>query len=302
MGNWVHHSIPVAVVSTLTLLLTACGSDTTPTPVEMPEWARVAPEQIAEAKKYGVPVAFENDLGMRLVLIPAGTFLMGSPEDEEGRGDDETQHEVTITKPFYMSIFEVTNGQYRKFKSAHDSGEYRGYSRSGDRQPVVKVTWEDVTAFANWLSPRAGKSTWTLPTEAQWEYACRAGTTTAFAFGTSITTDDANFRDRQHSGDDSRHVASDIGTFRPNAWGLYDMHGNAEEWCASIYRTYPSSAVTDPPSDYAGEYEFLPIIRGGSFEQEMRYVRSAARSHLLYGRRAPCLGFRLVAPLPEKEQ
>jgi len=115
----------------LALLVASCGDKAPAPPVEaateadaqaeVPSWAKVAPEQIAEAKKHGVPVAFENDLGMRFVLIPAGTFLMGSPEDEEGRGDDETQHEVTISRPFYMSICEITNGTYHRFRKWHRS-------------------------------------------------------------------------------------------------------------------------------------------------------------------------------------
>ena len=106
------------------VLLVGCGDEpATPAAAHpVPDWAKVAPDQIVEAKKHGVPVAFENDIGMRFVLIPAGTFTMGSPEDEEGRDDDETQHEVTITKPFYMQTTEVTNGQYRRLKPSHDSG------------------------------------------------------------------------------------------------------------------------------------------------------------------------------------
>ncbi len=120
-----------------------------------PSWATLASVQIAEAKKHEVPVAFENDLGMRFVLIPAGTFLMGSPEEEIGRGN-EREHEVTLTRPFYMQVTEVTNKQYRRFCPAHDSTKYRRKTLNGDLQPVVKVTWQEAKEFARWASERSG--------------------------------------------------------------------------------------------------------------------------------------------------
>ena len=263
----------------LALLLTACGDDPTPAP-EVPSWAKVAPEQIAEAKKHGVPVAFENDLGMRFVLIPAGTFLMGSPKDEEGRGDDETQHEVTITKPYYMQITEVTNGQYRNYRGDHFSDDCDGRSMNGDRQPVVMVTWNSATEFAAWLAKQeelaceyearvqaefdcvGGTSrTYSLPSEAQWEYACRAGTATAYNVGASLTPEQAAVDSTRTRRPDGPFVGStrlnpagvpfgrparDVGTYASNAWGLYDMHGNVWEWCSDWAADYSLEASVDP--------------------------------------------------------
>ena len=152
-----------AVLLLLTLLLLACGPDDAP-PIEVPPWAKVAPEQIAEAKKHGVPVAFESDLGMRFVLIPAGTFLMGAPEGEErhthplGWPEDEHQHEVTLSRPFYMQITEVTNDQYRRHMEDHRSLVTTGRSQlsagshylDGGDQPVTRLSWNAVAAFSSW--------------------------------------------------------------------------------------------------------------------------------------------------------
>ena len=169
--------VAVAIILLPLLSMAACGSDQPKPAAVLPPWARVAPEQLAEAKKHGVPVAFENDIGMRFVLIPAGTFVMGSPEDEEGRDDDEVQHKVTITKPCYMQVTEVTNRQYKQFRANHASSTATK-DLDGDDQPAVRVSLADCAAFAAWLGERDTARTYRLPTEAEWEYACRAGTTT----------------------------------------------------------------------------------------------------------------------------
>ena len=152
-------------------------------PEAVPDWAKVSDAQKAAAKEAGVPVAFENAIGMRFVLIPAGTFLMGSPATEEGRDGDEVQHEVVLTKPFYLGVTEVTNAQYRRFRADHDSGAYKDEGLNGDDQPVVRVSWDDAVAFAEWLSGQDGGRTYRLPTEAEWEWACRAGTRTRYWWG-----------------------------------------------------------------------------------------------------------------------
>jgi len=280
-----------ACILAVFLLLPACGPEEAPE-VEDPSWAHVAPEQIAEAKKHGVPVAFENDLGMRFVLIPAGTFPMGSPEDEEGRGDDETQHEVTISRPFYMQITEMTNEQY-----AHQVGteRWQQWSEGWRNLPVQNVSWEHTTSCARWLSREDGMRGYRLPTEEEWEYACRAGTSTPFSTGATISTAEANFG---HPRDLPRQPpitppARPVGSFAPNPWGLHDMHGNVREWCLNL----------SPPLDVYAENVSgglaYSAIRGGFWLSPAQGVRSACRGVLEVDLYDPTLGFRLVSPLPE---
>ena len=242
-------------IAALAVLLTVCGQPESSEPApDIPEWAHVAPQQIAEAKKHGVPVAFENDLGMRFVLIPEGRFVMGSPEDEEGRINHETQHEVTISKPFYMQITEVTNGEYRKYKPDHQSGAHDGHSLDGENQPVVEVSWEDAEAFAAWLGKQDPSRSYRLPTEAEWEHACRAGTRTAYAWGDDAAEGwrHANANDpmtKEAFGfpwdgwprDDGHRVTAPVASYPTNVWGLYDLSGT----CRSGARTGTGSTRGD---------------------------------------------------------
>jgi len=285
-----------------------------------PAWARLAPAQIAEARKHGVPVAFENDLGMRFVLIPAGTFLMGSPEKEVGRGN-EREHEVTLTTPFYMQVTEVTNEQYRRFRPDHDSEKYRK-TLNEDLQPVVKVTWAYAKDFAGWVSGRADSRTYRLPTEAEWEYACRAGTSERFSWGDdeadaprfANTNDPKTFSTftrlfsrrpdaRAFPADDGHRVTAPVGSFLPNGWGLHDMHGNVMEFCGDFRAGYPTGPVADP-SGPTGFPDFLgtgnPVLRGGAWSDGPEDTRSASRySVSLDNRGGMRYGFRLVSPLVE---
>ena len=307
------------------LVLAACGQDTAPA-LEVPGWAHVAPEQIAEAQKHGVPVAFENDLGMRFVLIPAGTFLMGSPEDEEDRSEDETQHVVTISQPFYMSIHEVTYGDYRVHKPDHpvfalqaapaDSGSNSGV----DSLPMSDASWDDASAYAEWLGEREASREYRLPTEAEWEYACRAGTTTRYGWGDDATADAANYDS------DATYVrgpvtpvdngSAPVGRFRPSSWGLYDVHGSVAEWCADWYAAYADGAVFDPqgPSeskaprvsgwsetgeDVTSTWWKARVLRGGGWSHLPRFCRSAVRLHRMRTDSLDYVGFRLVSPLSE---
>ena len=282
----------------------------------MPSWAKVAPEQIAEAKKHGVPVAFENDLGMRFVLIPAGTFMMGSPLSEKrelvpahGYIDEYPQHRVTLSQPFYVSIYEVTNEQYRRWRAQHDSGEYKGHSLNGDAQPVAKVSHTDAEGYAAWLSSRDGQRVYELPTEAQWEYACRAGTTTRYWWGSAEADahKKANVWDGETKdvfgglwdsfpGDDDYRAAASVGSFQPNHWGLYDTHGNVWEWCADWYeREYTPEPVTDPVGPASGEFR---CNRGGSWNYSPRLGRSADRSGDEPDAIRMDTGFRLIVRVP----
>jgi formylglycine-generating enzyme len=274
-----------------------------------------------------------NGVALKLVEIPAGKFTMGSPEAEKKAAvkeavaagiseadatdefKDEVQHEVTISKPFYMGITHVTVDQFAAF--VKDSGyktdaETAGWSdgfeikdgkivprkvdgcswrnpsfdQKGDH-PVVQVSWNDAKAFCDWLSKKSGKTV-TLPTEAQWEYACRAGTTTAYPWGDD--PDDGkgwdNCADQSlknmipnqeywaFSWDDGYAFTSPVASFKANAFGLYDMNGNALQWCSDRYGDYEKGAVTDPTGADAGG---LRVLRGGSWRIGPRFCRSASR-------------------------
>ncbi len=277
-----------------------------------PPWAKVAPEQIAEAKKHGVPVAFENELGMRFVLIPAGKFLMGSPKDEEHRDTDEFLHEVTIPQPFYAQITEATKGQFRQFDDWYQSDEMRALLRrppphDGEDHPA-QVGHLGGRHFAAWLTLRDKARAYRLPTEEEWEYACRAGTKTAHWWGKSgrdvwrhANTRGPSDRHDGHSG------LAPVAQYTPNAWGLYDMLGNVSEACSVLYRPYPGAddEARERHDDLMRRFGGYAVVRGGSWHDAAMFTRSAFR----FARRAQGgyrrvfgggVGFRLVSPLPEK--
>ena len=203
-----------------------------------------------------------KDVKLEMVLIPAGKFKMGSPESEMGHSKAETQHEVTLTKPFYMGKYEVTQEQWESVMGKNPS------DTKGGKLPVTQVSWEDCQEFIKKLNAKT-KGGYRLPTEAEWEYSCRAGTTTAYSFGDEITPKDANYFDSKID----KPVA--VGSYKPNAFGLYDLHGNVWEWCEDWYGDYPAGAVTDPKGPAKGEDR---VLRGGSF---LNYV-SQARSSFQY--------------------
>ncbi len=210
------------------------------------------------------------------VEIPRGIFEMGSPADETGRDKKEIQHMVTL-RAFKMSRFAVTFDQYDAFcdemglQKPDDDGSGRG------NRPVIYVSWEDANNFALWMGCR-------LPTEAEWEYACRAGTTTAFNTGNSLSRSQANY--------DSPKTMP-VGSYPPNAWGLYEMHGNVWEWCNDWYDDYSANVQTNPRGPSKGLYR---VNRGGSYIHVPQSCRSARR----YGENPnvgyECIGFRLVFP------
>jgi len=261
---------PAGLLACVTLLLPACGPSSAPE-VEVPSWAHVAPVQIAAAGKHGVPVAFENELGMRFVLIPPGTFAMGSPKGEEGRWRYETRHGVTISRPFYMSVHEVTNGQFRRFRPRHRTSWNGMEGLDQDDQPVGIWREEDAPAFAMWLSQRDDARTYALPTEAQWEYACRAGTTSRFWSGNEerdLARVGWYFRNsgirrlpwttkwngiNVHGEWQCR--SHPVGELPPNPWGLHDMHGNVWEQCRDVLTEYGDFPVRDPFRDGS-----LPLV------------------------------------------
>lgn len=234
---------------------------------------------------------YTNTMGMDFVWISSGTFMMGSPTTESDSQSDETQHQVTLTRGYYMQTTEVTQGQYEAVMGANPSY----FDTCGDDCPVEGVSWDDAQAFINELNRREGANNYSLPTEAQWEYACRAGTTTPVAFGNCLSTGQANYDGT------CPLVGCSAGIFRgktmataslgKNAWGLYDMHGNVFEWCADWYGTYPSSSLTDPEGPTSGSER---VFRGGSWSNYALYSRSACRGATVPEGHDNRFGFRLV--------
>ena len=206
---------------------------------------------------------FNNSIGMKFVWIPPGTFLMGSPPDEPGRRNDETQHRVTLTKGFYIGVHQVTQAQWHKVLRRDPS-----YSK-GANLPVESISWDECREFCEALGKSDGKK-YRLPTEAEWEYACRAGSTTPFHFG----DDSKQLGAYAWYSDNTGPRTNPVGVKPPNAWGLYDMHGNVWEWCADWHGPYPEGDSTDPQGPDAGEAR---VLRGGSWKNSPWECRSAYR-------------------------
>jgi formylglycine-generating enzyme required for sulfatase activity len=264
----------------------------------------------AEAQEQITPLP-----GMTFVSISPGSFTMGSPEDEEGREADEVQHQVTISQGFSIQTTEVTVGQWRTFVEetgyestaektgamALEDGEWKvrkgydwknpGFPQS-DNHPVTCVSWDDTKAFAEWLSEKAG-GTFRLPTEAEWEYACRAGTTTRFHWGDKMDCDKANFGNSwsNECGRKEPLRTVQVASYPPNAWGLYDMHGNVWEWTNDWFAPYQEGSATDPKGPEWGERR---SVRSGSWWSYSRYCRSAVRVRNSPDQAFQTLGFRLV--------
>jgi len=235
--------------------------------------------------------SFINSIGMKFVYIKRGTFTMGSPASELKREDDETQHRVRISKGFYLGAYEVTQAQYKAVMGANPA-----HFKKGGNYPVEMINWNDAVTFCKKLSAKEGK-TYRLPTEAEWEYACRAGTTTPFAFGQTISTDRANYDGNYIYGSGRKGVlrkaTMPVGSFRPNAWGLHDMHGNVWEWCGDWYGKdyYGQASATDPRGPSSGPSR---VLRGGSWLNYPVRCRSADRNSSSPDTRSTYLGFRVV--------
>ncbi len=279
-----------------------------------------------------------NSLGMRLACIPAGTFSMGSPRDEPGRKDEERRHEVELTRNFYLAVHEVTVEQFKTFvqdadyqtdaekdgrgswgitpKGTFERDAKYNWTNPGfeqtDEHPVVDVSWNDAKAFCRWLSKKEGKS-YRLPTEAEWEYACRAGTRTAYSFGddprdldragnVADATARAQFRawSLGIKGEDGAAYTAPVGRFAANRFGLHDMHGNVWEWCEDWYAedAYPMKKRIDPTGPETGT---MRVHRGGGWSSAPERCRSASRI-----RRHPSdyrgayLGFRVLLEASSK--
>ena len=289
-----------------------------PAPVKLEGWP-LSPGQAAELQKRTGLAELNLDLGdgvtVALVPVPAGRFVMG---DVNGFPDEFPEAVVTIAEPFYVGRMEVTNRQFARFKPAHDSryidargkDRYtRGYPVNEPEQPVVRVTWHEAMAFCRWLSIRTGCEV-SLPTEAQWEWACRAGTATPWTFGDSWRgmREVVNVADSTLGGWGWGRVNGDYsdgamfsiagGRYKPNAWGLCDMHGNVAEWTRTEYQAYPYAADDGRNAVRSDADGRKPppgiVVRGGSWNDTFQYCRSASRWHYLPCQPVYNVGFRVV--------
>ncbi len=263
--------------------------------------ARTVPE------RYREPVT-----GMAFVPLPAGCFLMGTgPAPGRSDPDEQPVHEVCVGR-FWMGRCEVTNAQYRRFRPDHASGTFRNRTLDGPRQPVVRVSWEAANRFARWLTAGSdGRRRFRLPTEAEWEYACRAGTSTSRFWGEDLSRACryANVYDAagskafgfpwpHHPCDDGRPATAPVGRFAPNPFGLADMLGNVWEWCVDVYSpgAYRRHRRVDPVFSGPGVSR---VARGGGWSDEPVHVRATHRDGYWAAFEGPYLGFRLVMTVPE---
>ena len=240
--------------------------------------------------------AINNPLGMTFVMIPAGSFNMGSPVHEYGRAATETRHRVTLTKPFYLQTTEVTVDQWRRVMGRRWFGDVKWPK---DR-PIAKVSWYDVQRFIQKLNVNS-EGHYRLPTEAEWEYAARAASNTAYTWGDTVDCSrafyghsrkgDSECRDYNVSKGLPDGMPAPVKSYPANQWGLYDMHGSVWEWCLDTFSDYPQAAVSDPWPTDTGR---MRVRRGGSWFSPGYACRSANRAYGHPASRLPNTGFRLV--------
>jgi len=240
-----------------------------------------------------------NSIGMEFVLIPSGRFLMGSPSDEPYRDKGEIQHEVTIGKPFYLQTTEVTIKQWQSVMGKPWHNFFRR-PKGNENLPVTRICQYDIKEFLRKLNSM-GAGTYRLPTEAECEYASRAGSTMAYSWGDRIDCARAMYANNDHGADDCLGAArarglpvngpAPVKSYPPNAWGLYDMHGNVWEWCLDWFGPYGSTAQTDPQGPDSGD---MRVRRGGGWFGERYSLRSANRAYGHPASRLNTTGFRVV--------
>ncbi|MFZ1343567.1 SUMF1/EgtB/PvdO family nonheme iron enzyme [Thiothrix eikelboomii] len=271
----VHCNWP-ALMAALPAVTVSAGSTAalkTATPSK-PAWASASGKD-----QYGVYADLEfKGIVQRFRFIEAGTFWMGSLEDEEGRYDDEILHQVTLSQAFWLADTACTQAWWQAVM-----GNNPAYFK-GDQNPVEQVSWEDAQSFIQKLKQQVSGLSLRLPTEAEWEYACRAGTRTPFSFGGTISEQQVNFGN--HLG-----KAVSVKSYPANPWGLYEMHGNVWEWCEDGYADYPPQAVTDPRGAPASSYR---VLRGGSWFNFGGDCRSAIRGRGTPDYRISHIGFRFA--------
>lgn len=255
-----------------------------------------------------------NSVGISLKKISAGKFMMGAPETESGsRIDERPVHQVEITRPFWLGVYEVTQAEYLKVTGANPSffspngdGRAKVQSLDSGKLPVEQVSWEDATAFCEKLSAlpeeKASGRVYRLPTEAEWQYACRAGTVTPFHFGDAMGSADANINGNFPYGGAPRGVflgrTAPVGSYRPNAFGLYDMHGNVAELTADRYgrKYFEESPAVDPKGPENGNDR---VVLGGSWGTDASRCRSAFRRSNATSGKAYYFGFRVACDVAE---
>ena len=261
------------------------GQPTMPSPLEPTTREIHEPERPKEVPEYEAKVteALSNSVGMHFKLIPAGTFMMGSSLAEAGDEDEHPQHQVTLSQPFYLQTTPVTQGQWQQVMGDNPAS----FHECGEDCPVENVSWEEVQEFIKKLNQLEETDKYRLPTEAEWEYAGRAGTTGRFCCGDK-ETDLKNFAWYEANSEGSTHP---VGRLRPNAWGLYDMHGNVFEWCQDWFGEYPPGPVIDPQGPASGEHR---VLRGGSWNSAAEDVRCAYRLRLNPSYRYQHEGFRVA--------
>jgi formylglycine-generating enzyme required for sulfatase activity len=237
-----------------------------------------------------------------MVVVPAGSFMMGSPEDEDGRGKNEgPQHPVTIAEPFAIGVYEVTFDEWDACVANGGCNGYRPNDRGWGRgrRPVIYVSWDDALTYVDWLSDETDEA-YRLPSEAEWEYAARAGTTGPFHFGSTISTDQANFRGDETAGlgriGVDRQQTVTVGSFPANAFGLHDVHGNVREWVADCWNDSYAGAPANGTALTSGDCG-QRVLRGGSWSLTPRNLRSANRIGNVADDRYNSLGFRVARTL-----
>ena len=245
-------------------------SQPTPPPLPSSTTDRLKPAAPAVGKPFK-----DIDIGPELVAVPAGSFMMG---------EANAQRKVTIGKPLAVGRFPVTFAEWDAAGLPHKPGD-QGWGRG--KRPVINVNWDDANAYAAWLAKKTGKP-YRLLTEAEWEYCCRAGTTTTYAFGDTITTSQAQF---------SAEQTVEVGTFPPNAWGVYDMHGNVWEWCQDVWHDTYDGAPTDGSAWLQDGDGSRRVVRGGSWFNDPQGLRSANRDGFTSDGRVSFLSFRLARTL-----
>jgi formylglycine-generating enzyme required for sulfatase activity len=271
----------------------------------------------AQAPTAGTAASIGNSLGMQFVQIPAGEFRMGSPADDpDADADERPQHVVRISRSFHLGRFEVTQAEYRAVTGENPSwfspagggrDEVRGIDTSN--YPVEFVTWEEANEFCRRLAAlpaeRAAGRTYRLPTEAEWEYAARAETTARFPYGDNLATRDGVVRMEPPNG---ARTTRPVGSRRPNAWGLFDMHGNVWEWCADRYDATYYETVAGGENDVSTIDPLGPatgtgrVVRGGDYRFDPSHARSANRDFTRQSRRDWGNGFRIVLVAVEAEK
>jgi formylglycine-generating enzyme required for sulfatase activity len=260
------------------------------------ETRRVSEAPKADADRPDFAAFRDAPFAPELVVIPAGEFMMGSRGNEEGSHEEERpQHRVTISLPFAIGRYPVIFDEYDRFCEAKRRKRAADWDWSRGRKPVINVSWNDAQAYVAWLSQETGRA-YRLPSEAEWEYACRAGTTTRYSFGHAITRQDANY----YSGSGSARRTSEVGAYRPSPWGLYDMHGNVLEWVADDWHENYQGAPGDGlawKGAGAGSGSRLCVLRGGSYNDSSGYCRSADRNGGGADYSGSSVGFRVARTL-----